>query len=190
MTDVRPKPGLIPWPPLIYAVAIALSVVLGIVYPLPWIGDLLGDLLFAAGWVALFGVAALWFTAIRAMMRARTTMNPNAEPVHLVISGPFGVTRNPMYLANTLLLIGVAFVTGIVWFLSTDDNATPIHELSGKQVDHLTLLIGPEGGWSDEELARFAAANLTGVKLTATILRIETAAIAIAASLSLRASPS
>ena len=117
MTDVRPKPGLIPWPPLIYAVAIALSVVLGIVYPLPWIGDLLGDLLFAAGWVALFGVAALWFTAIRAMMRARTTMNPNAEPVHLVISGPFGVTRNPMYLANTLLLIGVAFVSGIVWFL-------------------------------------------------------------------------
>jgi len=117
MTDVRPKPGLIPWPPLIYAVAIALSVVLGIVYPLPWIGDLLGDLLFAAGWVALFGVAALWFTAIRAMMRARTTMNPNAEPVHLVISGPFGVTRNPMYLANTLLLIGVAFITGIAWFL-------------------------------------------------------------------------
>ena len=117
MTDVRPKPGLIPWPPLIYAVAIALSVVLGIVYPLPWIGDRLGDLLFAAGWVALFGVAALWFTAIRAMMRARTTMNPNAEPDHLVISGPFGVTRNPMYLANTLLLIGVAFITGIAWFL-------------------------------------------------------------------------
>ena len=44
-------------------------------------------------------------------------MNPNAEPVHLVISGPFGVTRNPMYLANTLLLIGVAFITGIAWFL-------------------------------------------------------------------------
>lgn len=117
MTDVRPKPGLIPWPPLIYVVAIALSVVLGMVYPLPWIGDLLGDLLFAAGWVALFGVAALWFTAIRAMMRAKTTMNPNAEPDHLVISGPFGVTRNPIYLANTLLLIGVAFITGIAWFL-------------------------------------------------------------------------
>ena len=44
-------------------------------------------------------------------------MNPNAEPDHLVISGPFGVTRNPMYLANTLLLIGVAFITGIAWFL-------------------------------------------------------------------------
>ena len=117
MTDSLPKPGLIPWPPLIYVAAIAISVALGLIYPLPWIGDIMGDLLFAAGWVALFAVAALWFTAIRAMMRARTTMNPNAVPDHLVTSGPFAVSRNPMYLANTLLLIGVAFVSGIAWFL-------------------------------------------------------------------------
>ena len=96
---------------------IAISIALGLLYPLPWIGDIAGDLLFAAGWVALFGVAALWVTAIRTMVRARTTLNPNAEPDHLVTSGPFGITRNPMYLANTLLLIGVAFVSGIAWFL-------------------------------------------------------------------------
>ncbi|MCA0032803.1 methyltransferase family protein [Mesorhizobium sp. B263B2A] len=117
MTDSQPKPGGIPWPPVIYTAAIAISIILGMLYPLPWIGDLLGDILFAAGWVALFGVAALWFTAIRTMVRAKTTLNPNAVPDHLVTSGPFGITRNPMYLANTLLLIGVAFVTGIVWFL-------------------------------------------------------------------------
>ena len=84
MTDSQPKPGLIPWPPLIYVIAIAASVVLGLLYPLPWIGDLLGDLMFAAGWVALFFVAALWFTAIRVMLRAKTTFNPNAVPDHLV----------------------------------------------------------------------------------------------------------
>ncbi|TPI27781.1 isoprenylcysteine carboxylmethyltransferase family protein [Mesorhizobium sp. B3-2-1] len=112
----EPKPGVIPWPPVIYAAAIAISIILGMLYPLPWIGDLLGDILFAAGWVALFTVAVLWFTAIRTMIRARTTLNPNAVPDHLVTTGPFGVTRNPMYLANTLLLIGVAFVSGIAWF--------------------------------------------------------------------------
>jgi len=32
--------GIIPWPPVIYVVAIALSVVLGMLYPLPWIGDI------------------------------------------------------------------------------------------------------------------------------------------------------
>jgi protein-S-isoprenylcysteine O-methyltransferase Ste14 len=117
MTDSQAKPGLIPWPPLIYLVAIAISVALGLLYPLPWIGDLLGDLLFAAGWVALFGVVALWFTAIRTMIRTKTTLNPNGTPDHLITTGPFGVTRNPMYLANTLLLIGIAFISGIAWFL-------------------------------------------------------------------------
>jgi len=117
MTDSLPKSTLIPWPPLIYVAAIAISVALGLYYPLPWIGDLAGDLLFAAGWVALLAVAALWFTAIRTMTRAKTTLNPNAVPDHLVTTGPFGVTRNPIYLANTLLLIGVAFVSGIAWFL-------------------------------------------------------------------------
>jgi protein-S-isoprenylcysteine O-methyltransferase Ste14 len=117
MTENQLKPGLIPWPPLIYIAAIAISIALGLLYPLPWIGDILGDILFAAGWVALLGVAALWFTAIRTMIRAKTTLNPNAVPDHLVTTGPFRVTRNPMYLANTLLLIGVALVSGIVWFL-------------------------------------------------------------------------
>ncbi|AZO12351.1 MULTISPECIES: isoprenylcysteine carboxylmethyltransferase family protein [unclassified Mesorhizobium] len=111
------KHGIIPWPPVIYVVAIVLSILLGLLYPLPWIGDILGEILFAAGWVALLGVVALWITAIRVMLRARTTFDPNAEPAHLVTSGPFGITRNPMYLANTLLLIGVAFITGIAWFL-------------------------------------------------------------------------
>ena len=68
-----------------------------------------------AGW-PLFGVAALWFTDPHHDL-AKTTLNPNAVPDHLVTTGPFGITRNPMYLANTLLLIGVAFVSGVAWFL-------------------------------------------------------------------------
>ena len=32
-------------------------------------------------------------------------------------TGPFAVSRNPIYLANTLLMIGVALISGIVWFL-------------------------------------------------------------------------
>ena len=73
-----------------------------------------------------------------------------------------------------------ARVTG-KWFLSTADDATDLKEVIGLQTDELTLFIGPEGGWTDQEISRFKECGLTGVKLTATILRVETAAIAAAA---------
>ncbi|MDQ2633326.1 MAG: isoprenylcysteine carboxylmethyltransferase family protein [Pseudomonadota bacterium] len=112
-----PKTGVIPWPPLIYVVAIAASMVLHALYPLPWFGSPMSDILVAVGWLALLAMVALFFSAIRALRRAKTPVNPNAQPEHLVTEGPFGVTRNPLYLANTLLLIGVGLVTGITWFL-------------------------------------------------------------------------
>lgn len=45
----------------------------------------------------------------------------------------------------------------------------------------LTIFIGPEGGWTDGELAAFEAAACERVGLTDTVLRVETAAIAAAA---------
>jgi 16S rRNA (uracil1498-N3)-methyltransferase len=45
----------------------------------------------------------------------------------------------------------------------------------------LLLAVGPEGGWSDEELSLSAAAGWTSVSLGGTILRAETAAIAATA---------
>ena len=44
-----------------------------------------------------------------------------------------------------------------------------------------TLLVGPEGGWTDDEIQLFARSDIQPLKLTQTILRIETAAIAAAA---------
>lgn len=44
--------------------------------------------------------------------------------------------------------------------------------------DTVALLVGPEGGWTDEERAQFAAAGWIPVSLGPSILRAETAAIA------------
>jgi protein-S-isoprenylcysteine O-methyltransferase Ste14 len=111
------KAGLIPWPPVIYVAAIAASLILHALYPLPWFGSPMSDILVAVGWLSLLAMAALFLTAFRAMTRAKTPINPNAQPEHLVTEGPFGITRNPIYLADTLLLIGVGLVSGITWFL-------------------------------------------------------------------------
>jgi 16S rRNA (uracil1498-N3)-methyltransferase len=69
------------------------------------------------------------------------------------------------------------------FYLSTAPGAVPLADvLAGpSQPDELTLLIGPEGGWTEDETEWFESAGIRGVKLTATTLRVETAAIAAAA---------
>ena len=69
------------------------------------------------------------------------------------------------------------------WYLSTAADALPVNEAAARATAAapITAFIGPEGGWTDDELSRFAAAALTPVRLTATVLRVETAAIVTAA---------
>src|SRR5262249_29718417 len=50
--------------------------------------------------------------------------------------------------------------------------------LSAASPTSLALAIGPEGGWTDEELRIFADSGWTSASLGDTILRAETAAIA------------
>jgi 16S rRNA (uracil1498-N3)-methyltransferase len=67
-------------------------------------------------------------------------------------------------------------------FLSTEPDAPPIASCSSFLVHPSAFLfIGPEGGWSPDEIARMKSANLTATKLTGTILRVETAAVVAAA---------
>ncbi len=70
---------------------------------------------------------------------------------------------------------------GTVAPLSTAPNSRPLSAILHPPSSPLTLLVGPEGGWSDGELAGFAERHLTAITLGATILRVETAAIAAAA---------
>lgn len=70
-----------------------------------------------------------------------------------------------------------------MWFFDTGPTAIPVRQLllNPSPPPDLTLLVGPEGGWSTAEVDRMLDAHLTAVALTATILRIETAAVAAAA---------
>ena len=117
MNQTDAKAGWLPWPPLIYLSAIVIAVLLTVFYPLPWIGGLLGDLLFVIGLLVVLAVIALWATAFRTMIAARTTIHPNGMPAHLVTTGPFSMSRNPIYLANSLLLIAIGLAGGMAWFV-------------------------------------------------------------------------
>ena len=75
------------------------------------------ELVAYAGWTAIALGVLLMLWAAWEMLRHRTTINPYGRPSSLLQTGPFGFSRNPIYLADTLLLIGVGLVSGITWFL-------------------------------------------------------------------------
>lgn len=70
-----------------------------------------------------------------------------------------------------------------VLLLSTAPDAMPILDALRLPAGQQTMLafIGPEGGWTDDEIALFSSTGAAGVKLTPTVLRVETAAVAVAA---------
>jgi 16S rRNA (uracil1498-N3)-methyltransferase len=66
--------------------------------------------------------------------------------------------------------------------LSTAASAKPILDALIDAPSRIVLFIGPEGGWTDDELRIFEQHDVTPVKLTDTILRVETAALVAAAT--------
>ncbi|WP_295813684.1 isoprenylcysteine carboxylmethyltransferase family protein [uncultured Nitratireductor sp.] len=118
MNDHERQPARFPWPPVLYLAAIAIAATLGVFYPLPWFGPPLSDILFAIGWLLIAGFAFLDLQAMRTLHRAGTAILPTRTADVLVTSGPFAISRNPIYLGNSMLLAGIALVSGNAWFFA------------------------------------------------------------------------
>lgn len=106
-----------PWPPVLFCALIAAAWTLGITMPIAWPGT--GDL--PARVIGLaFGIAGLVLVAwaIVTLMRAKTTVMPNGVSTALVTTGPYTRFRNPIYLGEVLLLLGVAELTWNIWFVA------------------------------------------------------------------------
>lgn len=100
-------PSRIPWPPLLLAGLISLAYAaeslwqISTGFPLPpWL-RLIGAILVVSS-LSLISWSAL------TLWRAATTVRPDRPVSSLVVSGPFAISRNPIYLADTLLLIGLS----------------------------------------------------------------------------------
>lgn len=72
-------------------------------------------------------------------------------------------------------------ITSTTVCLATELDARPLPELLRNAADAVTLLIGPEGGWTDSEIEQLKSADVEFGRLTKSILRTETAAITAAA---------
>jgi 16S rRNA (uracil1498-N3)-methyltransferase len=63
----------------------------------------------------------------------------------------------------------------------SEEQLTLVNAVGSSNAEALTLAVGPEGGWTDEELNIFRDAGWLSASLGQTILRAETAAIAATA---------
>lgn len=146
--DIAARPNRLPWPPIIYTGAFALSWVLQEAAPLAFLD---ANLAGAPKWLGL-GLAGSGFMldllAMSALVRHRTAILPNMGSSALVSSGVFAYTRNPIYLGNTILLIGFAIALRWGWLLL----AVPItviavtHLAIAREEKHLSARFGD--AWS------------------------------------------
>lgn len=68
------------------------------------------DWLRAPGWVLITLAMVLMAAAAWVMLRHRTTVDPHGQPATLVTTGPFSISRNPIYLGDALLLAGLCLL--------------------------------------------------------------------------------
>ncbi|MFQ5438996.1 MAG: methyltransferase family protein [Paracoccaceae bacterium] len=66
----------------------------------------------AVGWlVVALGIFLMGFS-IAMFRRHKTSVIPRNRPDHMITTGPFRFSRNPIYLADALVLLGFALLMG------------------------------------------------------------------------------
>jgi protein-S-isoprenylcysteine O-methyltransferase Ste14 len=138
---MRPILALLDLPPVWLAAHVVAAWGLSLISPRLFgsLGDWLGTLLVGLGLLVMLGAAAQ-------MALARTTVIPRRDPSSLVTTGLFAWSRNPIYLADALILTGailwldailaLPLIAGFAWLIQTrfirDEEA------------RLTAAFGPE----------------------------------------------
>lgn len=117
--SIQQAPNRIPWPPILYGLAILGGYLLHRIEPAPWPGGMAAEWLFMAGWLMIGGALFIDFRTFLELRKHKTTIMPNKGADHLVTTGPFSFSRNPIYLSNTLLCFGLAMAFANPWFMLT-----------------------------------------------------------------------
>jgi protein-S-isoprenylcysteine O-methyltransferase Ste14 len=101
-------------PPLVYGAAFVMGLLLHLGFPLHILPTTLAR---GIGVVCVLVSLPLALATLRVLSRAHTPVDPMKPTTALVTEGPFRSSRNPIYVALTLLYLGVAFLVNALWIL-------------------------------------------------------------------------
>jgi protein-S-isoprenylcysteine O-methyltransferase Ste14 len=102
-------------PPLLYVAFLGLGILASFWYPVYLLPSALA---WTLGWAILAGgvvLGPIW--GVPTLHKAGTTMRPDKPTAKLVTDGPFRFSRNPLYLALTLMYAGMALIANSIWAL-------------------------------------------------------------------------
>jgi protein-S-isoprenylcysteine O-methyltransferase Ste14 len=102
-------------PPFVYLAAILVGSALQIAWPLHFLPPGIAPL----GPVLIAAAAALFITSVRQFRAAGTPVPGDSPSTAIVGSGPYRLSRNPIYVAFSLLQLGIATWAHSVWLLAT-----------------------------------------------------------------------
>ena len=116
MSDEKQDTGTSPVvrPPIFYPASALIGYVVHLVWPVRFLPDGVAPL----GAVVMLAGVALFMRSVREFNRAGTPV-PSHNPVKtLVRSGPYRFSRNPIYVAFTLIHLGFAILVNSAWVLA------------------------------------------------------------------------
>ena len=131
-----------PWPPIIFIGTVVVGLVLEGFAPWP-LGFAAPRRALGVAMIALGLGLDVW--AMATMRRAETNILPHRAAGKLIDYGPFAISRNPIYLGNTLAVLGIAGALNTGWLvLATVACAGLVYALAIRREEaHMALMFGP-----------------------------------------------
>ena len=77
-------------------------------FPEWWIGH-------AVGWPLVVAGVLLLAWSVRTMSRAGVDPDPNEPTTAIVATGPYALSRNPIYVSFNVVYVGIALIVNTVW---------------------------------------------------------------------------
>lgn len=112
MRDLAIRPRTLVPPPLVYALALGAAWWLDGHWSLAFETGVPAHM---AGWLSI-GIGLAGFAwALAAIWGHHTTVNPYKAASNLVTQGPFALSRNPIYVSDWFVYLGVTILLGTLW---------------------------------------------------------------------------
>jgi len=114
MTSEQSKdsPDVISCPPLVYLAALSLGLLLDWLVPSQRFSSFP-----VTGWLLAFAGFLIGFWGVRTFIHFGTNVRPDLPVTALVTSGPYRYSRNPLYMACTIIYLGITLSVGSLWLL-------------------------------------------------------------------------